>query len=135
MDIAFHYSRRCATEQCRFRGEYRPCRCSAPFSPTARGQRRNNNSADQSKVVVLSTHHEDTRLDLLRCGEALSALLLECTMAGLATCTLTHMTELAPSRQVIHELTGQHGLPQLLVRVGQAPVEDRSPSPQQRVGR
>ncbi|MBE1546448.1 nitroreductase [Mycobacterium sp. OAS707] len=73
---------------------------------------------DQSKIVVLSTHHEDARLDVLRCGEALSALLLECTVAGLATCTLTHMTELAPSREIVRELTGQHGLPQVLIRVG-----------------
>jgi nitroreductase len=90
------------------------------FPTTANGQRLNDSSADQSKIVVLSTHHEDARLDVLRCGEALSALLLECTMAGLATCTLTHMTELAPSREIIRELTGQHGLPQLLVRVGEA---------------
>lgn len=79
-------------------------------------------SPDRSKIVVLSTHHEDARLDVLRCGEALSALLLECTAAGLATCTLTHMTELAPSREIVRELTGQRGLPQVLVRIGQTPV-------------
>jgi hypothetical protein len=78
---------------------------------------------DQSKIVVLSTHHEDARLDVLRCGEALSALLLECTAAGMATCTLTHMTELAVSREIVRELTGQHGLPQLLVRIGRPPAE------------
>ena len=69
------------------------------FPLTAQGQRLNDNNVDQSKIVVLSTHHEDTRLNVLRCGEALSALLLDCTMAGMATCTLTHMTELAPSRE------------------------------------
>lgn len=63
---------------------------------------------------------------MLRCGEALSALLLDCTMAGMATCTLTHMTELAPSREIIRELTGQRGLPQLLVRVGATPADDRA---------
>lgn len=93
------------------------------FPTAAKRQRLNDSTVDQSKIVVLSTHHEDARLDVLRCGEALSALLLECTAAGLATCTLTHMTELAPSREIIRELTGQHGLPQLLVRIGQAPVE------------
>jgi hypothetical protein len=41
-------------------------------------------------IFVLSTHSEDARLDVLRCGEALSAVLLEGTFAGLATCTLTH---------------------------------------------
>jgi hypothetical protein len=79
---------------------------------------------DRSKIVVLSTHHEDARLDVLRCGEALSALLLDCTVAGLATCTLTHMTELAPSREIIRGLTGQRGTPQLLVRIGQTSVTD-----------
>lgn len=95
------------------------------FPASARGQRGNDGSVDQSKIVVLSTHHEDARLDVLRCGEALSALLIECTIAGLVTCTLTHMTELAPSREIIRELTGQRGLPQVLVRVGQPPVEDQ----------
>ena len=75
---------------------------------------------DRSKIVVLSTHHEDARLDVLRCGEALSAVLLECTVAGLATCTLTHMTELASSREIVRELTGQRGTPQLLIRIGEA---------------
>ena len=96
------------------------------FPPTAQGEQRDDSNVDQSKIVVLSTHNEDARLDVLRCGEALSALLLECTMAGMATCTLTHMTELAPSREIIRELTGQRGLPQLLVRVGQAPEQDRA---------
>ncbi len=78
---------------------------------------------DRSKIVVLSTHHEDARLDVVRCGEALSAVLLECTVAGLATCTLTHITELAPSREKVRTLIGQRGMPQLLVRIGQ-PMDD-----------
>ena len=41
------------------------------------------------------------RWNVLRCGEALSAVLLECTVAGMATCTLTHMTEIAQSRDII----------------------------------
>jgi hypothetical protein len=76
---------------------------------------------DRSKIVVLSTHHDDARLDVLRCGEALSAVLLECTMAGLATCTLTHMTEIAQSRDVIGQAIGTAGQPQLLIRIGRAP--------------
>lgn len=97
------------------------------FPTTAQGRLPVDSGADQSKIVVLSTHNEDARLDVLRCGEALSAVLIESTMAGLATCTLTHMTELAPSREIIRELTGQQGLPQVLVRVGQAPSDDAAP--------
>ena len=61
---------------------------------------------------------------MLLCGEALSAVLLDCTVAGLATCTLTHMTELAPSREIIRGLTGQRGTPQVLIRIGQTSVTD-----------
>ena len=45
---------------------------------------------------------EDTREDAFRCGEALSAVLLECTLAGMATCTLSHLTELWSSRPHRH---------------------------------
>ena len=75
---------------------------------------------DQSIVLVLSTDH-DTHDDALRCGEALSAVLLECTSAGFATCTLTHITELWSSRNVVSTLTGREAMPQLLMRVGEAP--------------
>ena len=78
---------------------------------------------DRSEVVVLSTYHEDSHHDLLRCGEALSAVLLECTLAGHASCTLSHMTELAQPRELLRALIGQRGTPQLLIRVGRAGAE------------
>src|SRR6185312_10279708 len=94
------------------------------FPTPAISEKANDEGVDRAKIVVLSTHHEDARLDVLRCGEALSSLLLKCTSAGLATCTLTHMTELAPSREIIRGLTGQRGTPQLLIRIGQTSVTD-----------
>ena len=94
--------------------------------PSARpSERRRDISVDRSKIIVLSTSHEDSRCDVLRCGEALSALLLECTLAGLATCTLTHMTEIAPSRDAIRRLMGQTGSPQVLIRIGVVPSGDQ----------
>ena len=87
------------------------------------------------RSLSFSTHHEDARLDVLRSGEALSAVLLECTVAGLATCTLTHMTELASSREIVRGLIGQRGTPQLLIRVGQTTVADPevAPTPRKRL--
>ena len=41
---------------------------------------------------------------MLQCGEMLSAVLLDATMAGLATCTLTHITELPASREIVAAL-------------------------------
>ena len=55
---------------------------------------------------------------MLQCGEMLSAVLLEATMAGLATCTLTHITELEASRHIVATLIEQTTTPQVLVRVG-----------------
>jgi hypothetical protein len=46
----------------------------------------------------------------------MSAVLLECTMAGLATCTVTHVTEIGVARELVAALTGRAALPQLLIR-------------------
>ena len=88
--------------------------------PPGGGGRHATVDYDQSKILVLSTHHDDARPDVLRCGEALSAVLLDCTAAGMATCTLTHMTELEPSRDIVRQVTGNAGQPQLLIRVGRS---------------
>jgi hypothetical protein len=72
---------------------------------------------DHSKILVLSTY-DDSRLNVLQCGEMLSRVLLECTAAGLATCVLTHMMEVHASREAVRRITGMHGEPQVLVRVG-----------------
>jgi hypothetical protein len=99
------------------------------FPPAGGGQRHPAIDHDYSKILVLSTAHDDDRLDVLRCGEALSAVLLECTVAGMATCTLTHMTELAMSRHIIAQITGTGGEPQLLIRVGKSPLHERHVEP------
>jgi hypothetical protein len=91
------------------------------FPVSAHNERDAGFGQDQSTVLVLSTD-EDTREDAFRCGEALSAVLLECTLAGMATCTLTHLTELSSSRNLIGTLTGRAAMPQVLIRVGEAPV-------------
>jgi nitroreductase len=83
---------------------------------------------DRSKILVLSTY-DDSRDVVLRCGEILSRVLLECTAFGLATCTLTHMIERHAAREDIRRITGCRGEPQVLVRVGRAPAVEPSPPP------
>jgi hypothetical protein len=99
------------------------------FPVTHNRERRTDISEDESTVVVVSAF-DDTRRDILACGEALSVILLQSTVAGFATCTLTHMTEVLPSRDIVSALTGRD-LPQVLVRVGIAPAtdEDIAPTP------
>ncbi|WP_406815403.1 Acg family FMN-binding oxidoreductase [Mycobacterium sp. M23085] len=90
--------------------------------------RRPEVSADWSKILVLSTA-ADTRVDALRCGEALSTVLLECTVAGMATCTLTHLIEVDESRNIVRSLISQHGEPQVVIRAGIAPLTGNLPAP------
>lgn len=92
-----------------------------PIGGTA--EHRAGIDADQAKILVLSTY-QDSPSEVLRCGEALSAVLLECTIAGLATCTLTHMIELGASRDIVRDVIRTPGLPQVLIRVGTVPRPD-----------
>ncbi|MGB5796870.1 MAG: nitroreductase family protein [Mycolicibacter algericus] len=96
------------------------------FPAGHRKERRVHLTEDQATVVVLSTD-SDTRADALATGEALSAVLLECTMAGLATCPLTHLTEVQASREIVETLVGGDALPQVLIRIGHAPATEESP--------
>jgi nitroreductase len=92
-------------------------------------ERSSAGTYDQAKILVLSTPR-DTRVDALNCGEVLSAILLECTMAGLATCPVTHITELEASRDIIRDLTsGLAAVPQVLIRVGIEPEGELAPGP------
>jgi nitroreductase len=92
-------------------------------------ERSSAGTYDEAKILVLSTHR-GTRVDALNCGEALSAILLECTMAGLSTCPVTHITELEASREMIRNLTtGLAALPQVLIRVGIEPEGELVPEP------
>ncbi|CRK51196.1 conserved hypothetical protein [Rhodococcus sp. RD6.2] len=77
---------------------------------------------DKSTVLVLSTD-ADHRPDWLQVGETLSLVLLEATIDGLATCPLTHLTELRQSRDMVRELIPEGGFPQVLIRVGVATSE------------
>ncbi|MCM6772411.1 NAD(P)H nitroreductase [Nocardia sp. CDC159] len=95
--------------------------------PTTHGDSRRSGIVDHSRIVVLSTDADDHD-SVLRCGEAMSAVLLECTVAGYATCTLTHLTELPRSRTIVGELTGRTALPQALIRVGNAPAATDAPA-------
>lgn len=91
--------------------------------PAASGEPRRPEVATDHSVLLLLSTHSDHREDVLRCGTALSAVLLECTLAGYATCPLTHITEYPRSRSIVAGLGTPGGLPQVLIRVGTRPAE------------
>ncbi|WP_033085881.1 Acg family FMN-binding oxidoreductase [Nocardia seriolae] len=75
---------------------------------------------DRARLVVLSTAKSSVT-HWLRTGEALSAVLLRCTADGLASCALTHITELPAGRELLETLVPYPGTPQVVIRVGEAP--------------
>jgi nitroreductase len=96
------------------------------FPVSRRPERRLEIPEDHAEVLLLSTVG-DSRADALACGEALSATLLECTIAGLATCPVTHLTELGVTRELIKALMDHDAVPQVLIRVGVVPVTEKAP--------
>ncbi|BBY09437.1 Acg family FMN-binding oxidoreductase [Mycobacterium marseillense] len=98
------------------------------FPFTRNLDRRAGVTRDFAKILMLSTE-DDSHANALECGEALSSVLLECTMAGLATCPVSQLTELSVSRELLAALTGHTDLPQVLIRVGVAPALDVAPPP------
>lgn len=75
--------------------------------------------ADASVVLMFSTA-TDAPPDWVRCGQALSAVVLEATSRQIATCPLTHLTEDRRSRDIVAGLAPDAGLPQVLLRIGTA---------------
>ncbi|MDY6995802.1 MAG: nitroreductase family protein [Actinomycetota bacterium] len=85
----------------------------------------NQNAAaadDKAAVLALGTV-EDDRLSRLRAGEATSIVLLTATALGLASCPITEPLEIAETRKSVSaDVFGDDGYPQMLLRVGWAPV-------------
>ncbi|MFJ2666363.1 Acg family FMN-binding oxidoreductase [Nocardia fluminea] len=86
---------------------------------------RRGDLRDHARLLVL-TAVDETPMMWLHTGEALSAVLLECTASGMATCALTHITELAAGRRLLSSLIGHPGVPQVILRVGTA-SDDQAP--------
>lgn len=98
------------------------------FPVTRKVERRTEVPEDNSTILLLSTE-DDGRSAALATGEALSAVLLACTMAGLATCTVTHITEVRTTRDMLKSCMEYDAVPQVLVRVGVVPVMEDVPPP------
>lgn len=76
---------------------------------------------DGAVLLVLGTASDD-RMSQLRAGEAMSAVLLRATQAGLATCPLSQPLEVPSTRRLLEEqVLGGALTPQLILRVGFAP--------------
>jgi nitroreductase len=80
-------------------------------------------SADDSAAILALGTAKDDRLAQLRAGEATSAVLLTATAMGLACCPITEPLEIPETRNAVRaDVFGSSGYPQMLLRVGWAPV-------------
>jgi nitroreductase len=80
-------------------------------------------SADENAVVVALATTDDDEMAHLRAGEATSVVLLTATALGLASCPVTEVLEVAETRESAREsIFPAGGFPQMLLRVGWAPV-------------
>ncbi|SFI76733.1 Nitroreductase family protein [Amycolatopsis sacchari] len=77
--------------------------------------------ADETMLLVLGTTSDD-RMSQLRAGEATSAVLLTATALGLATCPLSEPLEVADTREILRTRVTGGSYPQMVLRVGWAPI-------------
>jgi len=77
---------------------------------------------DHAMVVALGTADDDD-LSRLRAGEATSLVLLTATALGLVSCPITEPLEIPETRETVRtDVLGEDGFPQMLLRIGWAPV-------------
>jgi hypothetical protein len=88
------------------------------FFPDATAELDPGAARDEGAAYVVLFGNGDEPADLLRGGEALSALLLLATADGLATAPLSDAVEAAWPRQLLRGLIADIGEPYLTVRLG-----------------
>lgn len=92
---------------------------------------------DNAALVLLSTA-SDTPKDWLNAGQALSSVLLHATASHLATCPLTHLTEVEASREIVRDVACRSGEtfqnPQIMIRIGLSSHSAETASGQAQLG-
>ena len=93
------------------------------FAGPALAQPRDVSPADDHAVILALGTQTDDRLSRLRAGEATSMVLLTATSMGLASCPVTEPLEIRQTRESVRtDVFGAGGHPQMLLRVGWAPI-------------
>lgn len=117
--------------------------CTAPipgriFAGPGLAQSPDISSTEDNAVILALGTEADDRLAQLRAGEATSMLLLTATAMGLASCPVTEPLEIPETRDAVRsDVFGPDGYPQMLLRVGRAPVNADllPPTPRRRLSR
>jgi nitroreductase len=85
--------------------------------------------ADRAATYAILWGDDDERMSWLRAGEALSAVMLDATAAGLAMSPMSDLVEVPETREVVLQLIADAGEPYLALRLGhpQGGLPDRTP--------
>jgi hypothetical protein len=83
---------------------------------------------DHGALYALIFTDDDGAEAWLRAGEALSAVLLTATAAGLGTAPISDVTELDVTREQLRRMLAGIGVPQLAVRIGHPPAGGPPPT-------
>lgn len=99
------------------------------FSGAMLAQPPHAGAADDHAAVLALGTEDDSRLARLRAGEATSLVLLTATALELASCPITEPLEIVETRDAVKiDVFGASGFPQMLLRIGWAPI-DADPLP------
>jgi nitroreductase len=90
---------------------------------------------DDGAVFVVVFGDGDAPADLLRGGEAMSALLLQATVEGVSTAPISEAVEIAWPRELLRRLLFGAGEPYLIVRMGYADSGETLPATPRRDAR
>jgi nitroreductase len=88
------------------------------FTPEGKPGLSAGDEVDKGAAYVVVFGLTDRPIDLLRGGEALSALLLKATAEGLATAPLSEAVEVTWTRRLLRDLLSDVGEPYVAVRLG-----------------
>lgn len=93
------------------------------FANPALPQPRGAQARDDAGVLLALGTATDDPLAVLRAGEATGVVLLTATALGLSSCPLTEPLEIDATREAVRAMVlGGDGFPQMLLRVGWAPL-------------
>ncbi|HEX6497480.1 MAG TPA: nitroreductase [Micromonosporaceae bacterium] len=112
------------TEAAGPRGEPHDLLPQRPFGDSPRAPGRD--FEPEPLVAVLGTH-ADTPTDQLVAGEALQAVLLTATDAGLAVSMLSQPIEVPSAREQLRRGLGRFGVPQMVMRIGYGQPQPGTP--------
>lgn len=107
------------------------------FAGPALAQPPDASPANDAAVMLALGTAADDRLARLRAGEATGAVLLTATSLGLASCPVTEPLEIVETREMVRcDVFGTSGYPQMLLRVGWAPInaDPLPPTPRRDLG-